>query len=146
MADRKATNVWSGDLQTGSGETSFDSSGVLPTVPVSFPRRAGDDPEGQTSPEELIAGAHASCFNMGLSSALSKAGHDPERLETSAVVTFSMEGGPHVSRIALRVRGRVAGITADEFQKWADAAKDNCPVSKLVAGNVEIDLDAGLES
>ena len=144
MTDRKATNVWKGDLMSGTGQVSFDSTGVAGPLDVSWPARA-EEPGSQTSPEELIAAAHASCYNMGLSSALSKGGNTPEELATSAVVTFSMEGGPHVSNIAIQVRARVPGISRDDFLQAANAAKGACPVSKLVAGNVNITLEAELE-
>lgn len=143
--DSKATNVWEGDLASGSGTTSFDSSGVLPSVPVSWAARAESHDHQRTSPEELVAGAHASCYNMALSNALGKAGTPPERLTTSATVTFSTDGGAHVSQVALRVRASVPGMSADDFHETAAAAKDGCPISKLVAGNVEISLDAELE-
>lgn len=143
MTDRKATTTWTGDLQQGGGEVTFDSSGAAGPLEVSFPRRA-EDPQGVTSPEELIAAAHSSCFSMALSGALTKAGTPPERLETSAVVTFSLDGGPHVSKIALTVRGTVPGVSEEDFVKAAEGAKDGCPVSKLVAGNTELTLDAAL--
>ena len=143
MTDRKATSVWEGDLKSGQGRTSFDSSGALPEVGVSWPART-EEPDGKTSPEELIAAAHASCYNMALSGALAKAGHTAERLETSAVVTFSTEGGAHIAGVALSVRGSVPGISAEEFSSAADGAKSGCPVSKALAGNVDITLDATL--
>lgn len=143
MTDRKATNVWEGDLQSGSGKTSFDSSGALGPVQVSWPSRA-EEPNGQTSPEELIAAAHASCFNMALSAALGRAGTPPERLETSAVVTFSLEGGPHIAKIVLTTRGTVPGASEDDFRAAAEGAKQNCPVSKLIGSNTEVTLDAAL--
>ncbi len=142
-ADRKATTIWQGDLTSGSGQTSLDSSHAAEPLTVSFPRRA-EDPQGTTSPEELLAAAHASCFSMALSKALTDAGNAPERLETSAVATFSLDGGPHVSKVALTVRGTVPGIDADAFQQAAAAAKDGCPLSQAIAGNVEITLDASL--
>src|SRR5687767_2872996 len=102
MTDRKATSIWEGDLPSGKGTTSFDSSGAIEPVAVSWPARS-EEPGGMTSPEELIAAAHASCFNMALSGALGKAGNPPDRLETSAVVTFSLEGGAHIAKVALTV-------------------------------------------
>ena len=143
--DRTATNVWEGDLQEGSGSTSLESSGATAPLPVSFPARAGE-PAGKTSPEELIAAAHASCYNMALSGALSKSVGAPEWLRTSVTVSFSREGGPHISGVALHVRGKVPGASAEDFAEAAAAAKDGCPVSKLMAGNVEIILDAALEA
>lgn len=143
MTDRIATNTWEGDLFSGTGITTFDSSGAVPALEVSWPSRA-EEPGGYTSPEELIAGAHASCFNMALSNVLAAAGTTPERLETSATVTFSTDGGPHIAGVALRVRGVVPGASEDDFRKAADEAKGGCPVSKLMAGNTTIDLDAAL--
>ena len=143
MVDRKATNVWEGDLKSGKGTTSFDSSGAVEPLTVTFPARA-EQPDGKTSPEELIAAAHASCFNMALSSALSKGGNNPEQLETSATVTFSTDGGPHIANVALTVRGRVPQISEEDFKSAAAAAKDGCPVSKALAGSVPITLDAAL--
>ena len=143
MTDRKATTIWNGELQSGNGEASLDSSGAAGPLKVSWPSRS-EEPNGQTSPEELIAAAHSSCFSMALSGALGKAGTPPERLETSAVVTFSTDGGPHVSKVALTVRGTVPGVSEDDFLKAAEGAKDGCPVSKLMAGNTEITLDASL--
>jgi osmotically inducible protein OsmC len=143
MADRKATTQWQGDLKSGSGRVTLDTSNATGPLDVSFPRRAGEA-EGQTSPEELIAAAHASCFSMALSNVLAEAGTPPERLETSAVVTFSLEGGPHISTVALSVRGTVPNADAQAFQDAAGKAKDGCPVSKALAGNVDISVDAQL--
>lgn len=142
--DRKATTVWQGPLlDGGSGEVSFDSSGVAGPLEVSWPART-EPPAGTTSPEELVAAAHSACFSMALSNILAKAGHDPRRLEVSAVVTFSTEGGAHVDNVALTVRGTVPGIGADEFREHAEAAKDGCPISKLIKGNVAVSVDAAL--
>jgi len=143
MTDRKATNVWEGDLRSGQGTTSFDSSGVIDPVKVTWAART-EAPGGKTSPEELIAAAHASCYNMALSGALAKAGNAPERLETSAVVTFSTEGGAHISKVALTVRGTVPGMSKEDFTAAAEGAKDGCPVSKALAGNVDLTLEAAL--
>jgi lipoyl-dependent peroxiredoxin len=143
MADRKATTRWQGDI-SGGGEVSFDSSGAAGPLEVSFPRRKEDDAEGVTSPEELIAAAHSACYSMALSGALGRAGHTPESLETSAVVTFSTDGGPHISKVALTVRGNVPGISEEDFLEAANGAKEGCPVSKLMAGNTEVTLDASL--
>lgn len=143
MTDRKATTSWKGSLKEGGGEVSFDSSGAIDPARVSFPRRAGD-PEGVTSPEELIAAAHSACYSMALSAALTRAGNPPESLETSAVVTFSTDGGAHISKVALTVRGTVPGVSEGDFLEAAEGAKDGCAVSKLVAGNTELTLDASL--
>lgn len=142
-ADRKATTQWEGDLKTGGGTVSLDTSGAAGPLQVSWPARA-EESGGQTSPEELIAAAHSACFSMALSKALADAGHAPERLETSAVATFSVEGGAHITGVALTVRGSVPGMDADAFQQAANAAKQGCPVSQALAGNVEITLDASL--
>jgi osmotically inducible protein OsmC len=143
MTDRLATTTWTGDLTSGSGEVSLDSSGAAGPIKVSWPSRA-EEPNGQSSPEELIAAAHSSCFSMALSKALADGGDAPEKLDTSAVVSFSLDGGPHVSKIALTVVGTVPGVSAEGFQKAAEAAKDGCPISKLVAGNTEVTVDASL--
>lgn len=143
MVDRKATSVWKGDLQSGSGEATLDTSGLGGTLPVSWPARTEDPIGEKTSPEELIAAAHSSCFNMALSAALGRAGHTPEEVRTSAVVTFSTEGGAHISGVALTTRARVPGVSEDEFAEIANGAKEGCPVSKALA--VDITLDATLE-
>jgi lipoyl-dependent peroxiredoxin len=144
MTDSKATIVWDGDLKSGNGDVSLDSGAAGP-LPMTWPARAGKE-EGHSSPEELVAAAHATCYSMGLASALAGGGNAPEKLESSAVVTFSMDGGPHISKVALSVVGTVPGISDEDFQKAAEAAKDGCPVSKMMAGNVEITLDASLSS
>lgn len=143
MADRKATNVWQGDLANGSGKVTFDSSGAAGPLPVTFPARTGE-PEGMTSPEELIGAAISSCYNMVLAKLVAQETDPAERLETSAVVTFSTEGGAHVSKIALHVRGRAPGMANKDFIAAAEKAKADCPVSKLVAGNTEVTVDAAL--
>lgn len=143
MTDRKATTIWNGDLKSGEGEATLESSNAASPLKVSWPSRS-EEPNGQTSPEELLAAAHSSCFSMALSGALTKGGTPPERLETSAVVSFSTDGGPHVSKVALTVRGTVPDISEDDFVAAAQGAKDGCPISKVIAGNVEITLDASL--
>lgn len=143
--DRKATTIWEGDLQTGTGTATLDTSNAAGPLQMSWPRRAGDS-EGQTSPEELVAAAHATCFCMALSGALAKANTPPERLETTAVVTFSTEGGAHIESSRISVVGTVPGLDEQAFIEAANGAKDGCPVSKALAGNVEITLDAQLKS
>lgn len=146
MPTRTARTAWNGSLQEGSGQVELTSSGVG-TYHVSFPKRAADDADGTTSPEELIAAAHSSCFAMQLSALLGEKGHAPESLEVSADVTLSPDpaGGFHISGIALTVRGEVDGIDADGFREAAEAAKVGCPVSKALTGTT-ITLDARLES
>jgi osmotically inducible protein OsmC len=138
--ERKAEVVWQGNLTEGSGTIVSATSGVLPELPVSWASRA-EDPDGRTSPEELIAAAHAACFAMALSHELAQAGHTAERLDTSATVTF--QPGEGIKGSALTVRGAVPDVSADEFQRFADAAKSGCPVSQALAG-IEISLDASL--
>jgi osmotically inducible protein OsmC len=123
----------------GSGRVNLDSSG-LGTFDVTWASRA-EDPNGRTSPEELIAAAHSACFNMALSNGLAKAGTPPESLDTTADVTF--QPGEGITGIVLRVRGTVPGMTADQFVEAAEGAKTNCPVSKALGGT-KIELDAAL--
>ena len=142
--DRKATSVWEGDLMSGSGKTTFDTSGTAGPLAMAWNQRAGDEPG--SSPEELIAAAHATCYSMALSNILAKAGSPPERLEVSAIVTFSTEGGAHIESSHLTLVGTVPGIEEDAFLDAANTAKTGCPVSKALAGNVEITLDASLKT
>jgi osmotically inducible protein OsmC len=126
-------------LIEGSGRVSLDSSGIG-TYDVTWASRS-QDANGRTSPEELIAAAHSSCFSMALSNALAKAGHAPERLETTAAVTF--QPGEGITGIALAVTGHVAGMSAEDFARYAEDAKANCPVSKALTGTT-ITLEATL--
>ena len=139
MTDRKATTVWTGTLFEGSGETTFDSSGIG-TYPVSWPSRA-EEANGKTSPEELIAGAHSACFSMAFSNALAKNDTPAEKLEVSAVVTFVP--GTGITKSALTVVGTVPGLDESTFVELAQGAKAGCPVSQALAA-VEITLDASL--
>lgn len=127
---RSATTTWQGSLLEGAGRVELGSSG-LGGFDVSWASRA-EDPDGRTSPEELIAAAHSSCFSMALSSGLAKAGTPPETLETTADVTF--QPGEGITGIHLTVRGQVPGMSADEFATAAEAAKTGCPVSKALTG------------
>jgi lipoyl-dependent peroxiredoxin len=138
MTDRKATTVWSGTLFEGSGETTFDSSGIG-TYPVSWASRA-EEANGKTSPEELIAGAHSACFSMAFSNILAKNDTPAERLEVSAVVTFVP--GTGITRSALTLVADIPGIDEAKFQELAADAKANCPVSQALS--VEITLEAKL--
>lgn len=139
--DRRAEVTWQGDLMSGSGTITAVQSGAFGPLDVSWPSRA-EEPNGKTSPEELIAAAHASCYSMALAHGLAGAGTPPERLEVSATVTFIP--GTGIARSALTVVGTVAGIDAAAFLKAAEQAKSGCPVSKALAGNVELALDARL--
>ncbi|BDZ42577.1 osmotically inducible protein OsmC [Paraoerskovia sediminicola] len=146
MPARTARTAWNGSLEEGSGQVELTSSGVS-TFDVSFPRRAADDAEGVTSPEELIAAAHSSCFAMQLSALLAEAGATPVALEVSATVSLGEDpaGGFRIPSIEITVRGEVEGIDAAKFQEVAESAKATCPVSKALTGT-EITLDATLES
>ena len=142
-AERRADVVWEGSLLEGSGTVTRTGSGALPELPVTWGSRT-ESSEGRTSPEELIAAAHAACFSMALSHALAEAGNAPERLETSATVTFVP--GTGITKAALTVKGRVPGIDEGPFREAAEDAKVNCPVSGALKGNVELEVDAQLES
>jgi osmotically inducible protein OsmC len=143
-AIRRADVNWSGDLATGSGTVSASSSGAFSSLPVSWAART-EAPGGMTSPEELIAAAHGSCFAMAFSAGLGRAGTPPERLEVSAEVTFDkLDAGWRVVSSHLTVRGVVPGISEADFQAAAEAAKDGCPVSQALTGNVALSVDATL--
>src|SRR5688572_13647678 len=145
MPTRTARTAWNGGLQDGSGQVELSSSKVG-TFDVNFPKRAAEDAGGVTSPEELIAAAHSACFSMALSNEIAKAGGTPQALDVTAEVTLGQkDGAPHITRIALTVRGEVEGLDADGFQQAAEAAKAGCPVSKALAAVDEITLDASLE-
>jgi osmotically inducible protein OsmC len=141
--DRTANVVWQGDLMNGSGTIAEVPSGAFGPLDVSWASRA-EEPNGKTSPEELIASAWAACFAMALSSGLAKAGTPPEQLETSANVTF--QPGEGITHGALTVRGTVPGLDDAGFQAAAEDAKKNCPVSKALSGIPEVTLDAQLAS
>jgi osmotically inducible protein OsmC len=140
--ERHAEVTWNGDLMNGSGTIDSVGTGAFGPLDVSWPARAEDPTAGKTSPEELLAAAHASCFSMALAGALAKGGSQPERLSTSATVTFVP--GTGITKIALTVRGAVPGLDEAGFREAAEGAKANCPVSKALAGVGEITLDAGL--
>ncbi len=144
MPTRTAHIVWTGGLQDGSGQVELVSSGVG-TFDVSFPRRAADDAEGITSPEELIAAAHSSCFAMQLSSVVAAAGGTPKSFDITEDVSLGRDpaGGFRLTGIAVTVRGEVDGLDADGFGKAAEQAKASCPVSKALTG-VDITVDASL--
>ncbi|HUQ23754.1 MAG TPA: OsmC family peroxiredoxin [Gaiellaceae bacterium] len=141
-AERRAAVTWSGDLMTGSGTIDEVGSGAFGPLDVTWAARSEADSGGTTSPEELIAAAHASCFAMALSHALAQAGHAPERLQTSAAVTFVP--GTGITKIALAVRGTVSGLDAEGFREAAEDAKKNCPVSQALTGVADVTVDAEL--
>ena len=138
---RTATTHWEGSLFEGAGKVTLESSG-LGTYDVSWPSRA-EEPNGKTSPEELIAAAHSSCFSMALSNGLAKAGTPPTALDTSAEVEFTP--GTGITGIKLTVKGVVEGMSSDDFVAAAQAAKEGCPVSQALAGTT-ITLEASLAS
>ncbi len=145
QATRRAEVTWSGDLQTGQGTVSAVSSGVFSDLPVTWAART-EGPEGKTSPEELLASAHASCYAMAFSGALGRAGTPPDRLSISAEVTFEkQDAGWTVVSSHLTVRGVVPGMSNDDFVTAAEGARDGCPISRAIAGNVALSVDAALE-
>ena len=143
MATQKtASATWQGSLAEGSGQVSL-GSGAVSDLAVSWKDRA-EGGEG-TSPEELIAGAHASCVLMALAAGLARAGTPPTRLESEARTTFDKVGeGFAMTKMELKIRGQVDGVDDDAFRQAAEGAKENCPVSQALSGNVEITLDATL--
>ncbi len=140
-AERTAHVTWTSSLMEGQGTIERVGSGAFGPLDVTWASRA-EKSDGRTSPEELIAAAHAACFSMALSGALTKAGTAPDRLETSAAVTFVP--GTGITKSALTVRGSVPGMDDEAFRGAAETAKENCPVSKALAGVPEITLDASL--
>jgi osmotically inducible protein OsmC len=140
--ERTARVSWRGSLMEGEGTIESVGSGALGPLDVTWAARAEEESGGRTSPEELIAAAHAACFSMALSHGLAQAGTPPESLDTSATVTFVP--GTGISSVALRVRGSVPGIDEAAFLEQAEAAKVDCPVSKALTGVPEITLDAAL--
>ena len=145
MPTRTARTAWNGNLLEGSGQVELSSSGVG-TYEVSFPKRAADDADGTTSPEELIAAAHSACYAMALSNEIAQAGGTPQALDVQADVTLGPDpaGGFRITGIKLTVRGEVDGLDEAGFEQAAQEAKTNCPVSKALAAVPEITLDASL--
>jgi lipoyl-dependent peroxiredoxin len=139
--DRTMSTTWNGSLMEGAGTIHEAGSGAFGALPVSWASRA-EEPNGKTSPEELIAAAHSACFSMALANGLAKAGTPADQLDTSATVTFVP--GTGITKVALTVRGSVPGLDADGFVAAAETAKEGCPVSKALAGVPEITLDAAL--
>jgi osmotically inducible protein OsmC len=145
MTTRTARTAWNGTLETGSGQVELSSSKVG-TFEVSFPKRTSEEAGGTTSPEELIAAAHSSCYSMQLSALIGQAGGTPDSIEVTADVTLAPDNpGLKISTIKLTVRAEVTGLDAAGFAAAAQAAKETCPVSKALAG-VNITLDAALEN
>lgn len=141
-----ASATWSGDLMDGTGSVTESGSGKLTNLPVSWASRTGTGNAGQTTPEELLAAAHASCFAMALSYELTGAGSAPESLDVTAKVGFDPKvgGGFEVSFSELTVRGKVPGVSEEQFKEAALNASRGCPISAALKGNVEVTVDAAL--
>ncbi len=138
----RADATWEGDLMSGGGHVKPES-GAFAELPITWASRA-ERMHGKTSPEELIAAAHASCFSMAFSNGLAKAGHTPERLDTRVEIEFVP--GTGITTSTITVRGHIHGISNDDFQKLAKEAEEGCPVSKAMHGNVELRLHATLDA
>jgi osmotically inducible protein OsmC len=144
-AIRRAEATWSGPLATGSGAVSAVSSGAFSGLPTTWAART-ETSDGRTSPEELVAAAHATCYSMALSGALTRAGTPPDRLDVSAAVTFDkLEAGWRIVSSALTVHGWVPGMAEADFLAAAEATRDGCPISVALAGNVALSVEATLE-
>jgi osmotically inducible protein OsmC len=144
-AIRRASVGWTGNLAAGKGELTADSSGAFAALPVTWASRT-EQADGRTSPEELLAAAHAACFSMAFSAGLTKADTPPESLNVTAEVAFDqVDGRWTVVSSRLSVRGRVPGLDAARFAELAAEAKDGCPISRALAGNVALSVEATLE-
>jgi osmotically inducible protein OsmC len=141
MADRTASAVWQGDLFGGSGTVTAVTSGLFSEAGVTWASRT-EEPGGKTSPEELLAAAHAACFCMALSNELSSRGHPPARLDVQATCTF--QPGKGVTTMAIDVSADVPGVDEAGFREGLDAAEESCPISNALRGNVDIQVDGRL--
>jgi osmotically inducible protein OsmC len=145
MAERRARAVWEGTLLEGQGTVSTETTQVISEQPVTWAART-EDPEGRTSPEELLAAAHAACYAMAFSGVLARKDTPAERLDVSAACVFDqVDGGWAVTTMTLHVKGRVPGIDQAAFEEAARAGEEGCPISNAIRGNVEIHLVAELE-
>jgi osmotically inducible protein OsmC len=143
---RRSQVHWGGDLTSGKGEIESVSSGAIAALPVTWASRT-ESHDGRTSPEELLAAAHATCFSMAFSSGLAKAGTPPESLDVSAEISFDrVDGKWTVISSKLTVRGCVPGLDTGRFLELANEAKEGCPISRALKGNVELSVEAMLES
>jgi lipoyl-dependent peroxiredoxin len=141
---RRAEVSWEGELLTGKGVVSAKSSGAFTALPVTWASRT-ESADGRTSPEELVAAAHASCFAMAFSGALARGGTPPQKLDVAVVVTFDKtDAGWRVTKSDIEVKGVVPGLDADGFSKAAEGAKDGCPISNALKGNVAMTVKATL--
>jgi len=145
--NRHAMATWTGDLQTGSGTIDYVSSGAFSRMPVTWASRTSAH-NGKTSPEELLAAAHAACFSMAFSARLAKNGTPATKLTVKVEVTFDNPGGAgwKVAKSRIRVQGDVPGIEAAKFAEIAEDAKENCPISVAIKGNVELEVEATLNA
>jgi osmotically inducible protein OsmC len=141
-AERRAEVTWQGNLMKGSGTFDLASSGTMTGAQVTFARRIGN-PEGSTSPEELIAAAHASCYALALSNTLGEQGNDPEELNISATCTLDTDS-LKITTMVLDIRGNVPGVDEEGFRSAAEQAEQICPVSNALRGNVDIQLNTSL--
>jgi len=146
MADRRAEGTWAGNLIEGGGTLELVSSGAAPSLPITWASRT-EKADGRTSPEELLAGAHASCYAMAFSHALATAGNPPERLHVTSVVSLNPKegGGVEVTDSALTVTGTVPGLDQAGFQSAAETAEQGCPISNAIRNNVAITVTATLD-
>jgi osmotically inducible protein OsmC len=144
-ASSRADATWSGNLTEGQGRVRM-KSGSCGELPVSWSARTNRDGVTTTSPEELIAAAHAACFCMALSNGLNQKGSPPKQLDVSATCTFEVDQGASIKSMKLVVVGDVPGMDAATFQEAANGAKDGCPVSKALKGNVDVQVEASLKS
>ncbi len=144
---RTANAHWEGNVGDGGGNVDLASSKAAGGLPFSLPARTSEETGGQTSPEELLAGAHAGCYAMALSLVLTQGGNPPDALDASADVALAEAsgGGYEISHIDLNVRGRVPGLDADGFEQAARDAEQACTVSNALRGNVQINLNAEFE-
>jgi osmotically inducible protein OsmC len=141
--ERTATAGWQGDLVEGSGTVSTES-GVVRDATIKWSSRA-EAADENTSPEELMAAAHAACISMALANGLAKAGTPPQELESEATATFESVGdGFQMTNMRIRIRGQVEGLDDDAFRQAAEEAKDNCPVSLALKDNVDVSVEASL--
>lgn len=142
---RRANVKWNGDLATGTGLLSAGTSRAFSSLPVSWAART-ESADGKTSPEELLASAHAACFSMAFSSELAKAGNSPESLDVTSEINFDrVDGKWTVISSKLIVHGHVHGLDAGKFRELAAQAKDGCPISRALAGNVQLSVEASLD-
>ena len=146
LAERTAEVTWNGDLMSGNGQINMQSSGSMQNSPVTWASRT-EAPAGKTSPEELLAASHASCYAMAFSATLARRGTPPERLHVTAVASLDRkpEGGVQVTTMDLTVRGRVPGLDQAGFEEAARQAEQGCPISNAIRGNVDIRVNATLE-